>query len=114
MQSTRGLSGTLPPRKLKSEKPTRKSVATAETSSRYAIEEIAAYIVIRDGLLTEAEKTTTCESLRRVSIANDFVKHCLEPARAPYEAQNFPQLDALRELERCEKAKLRIAELSAK
>ena len=67
MQSTRGLSGTLPPRKLKSERPTRKSVATAETSSKYAIEEIAAYIVIRDGLLAEAEKTTTCESLRGIS-----------------------------------------------
>ena len=88
--------------------------ADATISSKYAIEEIVAYIVIRDGLLADAEGSPTCEALRRAAIANDFVESCLEPPRPPYEAQCLPQLDAVRERQRCEDVKRTIAQLSAR
>jgi hypothetical protein len=84
--------------------------AEVKTAPKHAVEEIDAYIVIRDGLLGEAEKQPTSELLRRLSIANDFVEHCLAPPQSPYEAQSYPETDAARERERCETVKRRIAE----
>ena len=114
MPSTHEVSGTLSSLKATTPKRPRKLPEAATISSKYGIEEIAAYIVIRDGLLADAEKATTSESLRRAAIANDFVETCLESPRPPYEAQSLPQLDAVRERQRCENVRLRIAELSAK
>jgi actin-related protein len=87
-----------------------------ETLSDYsacAIDEINAYIAVRDSQLTQAEQAVTLENLRRVELANAFVESCLNPARSPYEAQNFPETSARFERKRCEVIKNRIAELRA-
>jgi hypothetical protein len=86
-------------------------LADIPIARRHAVEEIQAYIVIRDGLLSEAEKKPTSELLRRLSIANDFVENCLKPARSPYEAQCLPEIDAARERQQCQTVRVRIAEL---
>jgi hypothetical protein len=91
----------------------RQATATVPVASKYAIDEINAYIAIRDNLLSEAEATTTNAILRRLSLANDFVQSCLKRARSPYEAQSLPESDGARERERCEAVKIRIAELGA-
>ena len=95
-----------------SEKPQRRSTKTIDpVDSQYAVDEINAYIAIRDNWLAEAEATTTSANLRRLILANDFVQSCLKPARSPYEAQYLPERDADRERKRCAAVKIRIAEL---
>jgi hypothetical protein len=91
----------------------RPATATEPVASEHAIDEINAYIAIRDNLLSEAEATTTNAILRRLSLTNDFVQSCLKQAHSPYEAQSLPESDAARERERCEAVKKRIAQLSA-
>jgi hypothetical protein len=86
----------------------------AQIGSKEAREEIQAYIAIRDLLLSSAETAITTESLRRATIANEFVETCLRPPRSPYEAQSLEQRPAARELERCCAAKIRIATLKQK
>ena len=68
----------------------------------YVVDEINAYVAIRDIALAEAEKEPSSVNLKRARIANDFVKNCLKPARPPYEAQHLPETDAARERGRCE------------
>ena len=92
-----------------SEKPQQRS--TKAVDSQYAVDEINAYIAIRDNLLAEAEATATSANLRRLSLANHVVQSCLKPARSPYEAQYLPERDADRERKRCAAIKIRIAEL---
>jgi hypothetical protein len=92
-----------------SEKPQQRS--TKAVDSQYAVDEINAYIAIRDNLLAEAEATATSANLRRLSLANHVVQSCLKPARSPYEAQYLPERDADRERKRCAAVKIRIAEL---
>src|SRR5438477_11116607 len=113
MPSTEAVSGASIAAQGRVEKRARKSgkVAEGKTESKHAVEEIQAYIVIRDGLLAEAEKKATSELLRRLSIANDLVENCLRPARSPYEAQSFPETDAARERQRCETVRKRVAQL---
>ena len=82
------------------------------TSSNEAIEEINAYIAIRDIYLTEAEEVTTQGRLHRASVANDLVATYVKPARSPYEAQHLPEADAVRERKRCEEVRARIEELA--
>jgi len=95
-----------------SEKSQRRSTKAVEpVASQYAVDEINGYIAIRDNLLVEAEATTTSANLRRLSLANDFVRSCLKPARSPYEAQSLAEGDADRERKRCAAVKIRIAEL---
>jgi hypothetical protein len=77
--------------------------------SSYAVDEINAYVAIRDIALAEAEKITSPVNLERVRIANEFVENCLKPARSPYEAQHLPAADAVRERMRCETVKVRLA-----
>jgi hypothetical protein len=79
--------------------------------SAYSVDEINAYIAIRDQLLAEAEKLHTTTKIASTALANDFVEGCLKPVRAPYEAQSLPEEDAIRERERCEAVRLRIAKL---
>jgi hypothetical protein len=113
-ESTQGASSasTLDERKIAKAARKSRPRASRKPEPKYAIEEIEAYIAIRDGLLAEAEKGATCELLRRVATANDFVDHCLKPARSPYQAQFLPEIDAKRERQRCETVKIRIAQLS--
>ena len=85
-----------------------------KVGSKEARDEIQAYVAIRDLLLSDAEVTTTAESLRRATIANEFVETCLRAPRSPYEAQSLEQRQAARELERCCAAKMRIATLQQK
>ncbi len=85
--------------------------ASDESSSKHALEEINAYIAVRDCLLVEAEAVTTRARLDRVTIANEFVETCLRPARSPYQAQCLVETDAIRERKRCAAVKVRIAEL---
>ena len=66
--------------------------ASAESSSKQAVEEISAYIAIRDVLLVEAEEVTTRARLDRLTNANEFVETCLRPPRSPYEAQWLVQM----------------------
>jgi len=88
--------------------------ASAEGSSKQAVEEINAYIAIRNNLLAEAEETTTNAILRRLCLANDFVESCLKPVRSPYETQFLPEPDADRERKRCSAIRARISQLRAK
>jgi hypothetical protein len=90
------------------------SSSLIKTGSKEARDEIQAYVAIRDLLLSDAEVTTTADSLRRTTIANEFVESCLRPPRSPYEAQSLEQRQAARELERCCAAKIRIAALRQK
>lgn len=96
------------------DKPQRKSTkAVDQLALQYATAEINAYIVIRDNLLAEAEANTTTANLRRLNLANDFVRSCLKPARSPYQEQYLPEPDADRERKRCAAVNIRIAELDA-
>jgi hypothetical protein len=79
----------------------------------YVVDEINAYVAIRDIALAEAEKEPNSVNLERVRIANDFVKDCLKPARPPYEAQHLPETDAARERERCRDVRVRLSLLRA-
>jgi hypothetical protein len=85
--------------------------ASGESSSTQAVEEINAYIAVRDVLLVEAEEVTTPARLDKLTIANEFVETCLRPARPPYQAQCLAKTDAIRERKRCAAVKVRIAEL---
>jgi hypothetical protein len=76
-----------------------------------SVEEINAYIAVRDVYLVEAEEVTTRARLDRLAIANECVETCLGPARSPYEAQCLAETDAIRERKRCVALKGRIAEL---
>ena len=84
---------------------------TPTFGSAYSIAEINAYIAIRDQLLDEAEKLHTTAKISSTALANDFVEGCLKPARAPYEAECLPEMDAIRERKRCEAVRNRIAAL---
>jgi hypothetical protein len=85
--------------------------ASGESSSKQGVEEINAYIAVRDILLVEAEEVTTRARLDRLTIANEFVETCLRPARSPYQAQCLAETDAIRERKRCAAVKASIAEL---
>jgi hypothetical protein len=76
-----------------------------------AVEEINAYIAVRDSLLAQAEKVPTLEANRSVAVANDVVQTCLRPARRVYAAQHLPEADAVRELRRCQDVTKRIIAL---
>ena len=96
------------------EKPQRKSTKTTDpVALKHAIDEINAYIAIRDNLLAEAEETATNAILRRLCLANDFVQACLKPRGSPYEMQFLPEPDADRERKRCAAIKTRIVQLRA-
>jgi hypothetical protein len=82
-------------------------------TSQHVVDEINAYIAIRDELLAEAEQIMTRAKIDSVTVANDFVATCLKPARPPYQAQCLPETDAVRERRRCETVKARIRELMA-
>jgi hypothetical protein len=93
---------------LGSAKPTRQS-----NPSKYVVDEINAYIAIRDGLMVEAEQVRTRAKLDSVIAANDFVETCLKPARPAYKAQHLREADAVHERKRCQAVKARVAELRA-
>jgi hypothetical protein len=84
-----------------------------DIGSAQALAEIAAYAAIRDELLIEAEELKTRAKLDSVTIANDFVQGCLNPARAPYQSQSLPEPEAARHRKRCQAVKKRVAELQA-
>ena len=79
----------------------------------YVVDEINAYVAIRDLALAEAEKDRSPVNLERVRSANDFVENCLKPARSPYESQHLPETDAARERGRCQAVKVRLFVLRA-
>ena len=79
----------------------------------YIVDEINAYVAIRDIALAEVEKEPTSVNLERARIANDFVENCLKPARPPYEAQHLPETDAVHERGRCQAVKVRLSLLRA-
>jgi hypothetical protein len=93
--------------------PSKKEERTSakKAASTYIVDEINAYISIRDGLLLEAEQLMTRAKIDSAAVANDFVITCLRPPRPPYEAQCLPKADAARERKRCEQVNARIAEL---
>lgn len=79
----------------------------------YVVDEINAYVAIRDIALAEVEKEASSVNLERARIANDFVENCLKPARSPYEGQHLPEIDAARERGRCQAVKVRLSLLRA-
>jgi hypothetical protein len=81
--------------------------------TNYVVDEINAYVAIRDIALAEAEKEPTSLNLERARIANDFVENCVKPARPPYEAQHLPETDAARERGNCQGVKVRLSLLRA-
>jgi hypothetical protein len=96
-----------------SERPQALAKAVEHRHLKYALDEITAYIAIRDNLLAEAEEGPTTSTLHRAGIANDVVEIFLKPARPPYEAQYLAEADAARERKRCETVKARIRDLGA-
>ena len=101
------------------QRPSRSHSSTSHSAARFhashgALEEIKAYIAVRDRLLEEAEQGLTESALERLILANRFLASCLKPARAPYHAQSPPEADALRELKRCRAIDVRIAEMRAR
>lgn len=93
---------------------TSKAASQMQVGSDYAVEEINAYIAIRDELLREAETTRSRTNLDTVNVANNFIAGCLTPARGPYANQCLPEKDAVRERQRCASVKERLTELSAR
>jgi len=89
------------------------SQVSEPASSAYVIGEINTFIAIRDYLLTDAEASKTREQISRANLANQVVETCLRPPRHPYEAEFLPEADAIRERQRCQVAKSRIAKLRA-
>jgi hypothetical protein len=86
---------------------------TDQTDSKYAVDEIHAYIAIRDNLLAQAEIDVNGAILKRVRLANDLVESCLKTAGTPYQTQNLGETDATRERQRCKAVRNRVAELRA-
>jgi len=88
---------------------------TEFTMSRYVLDEINAFIAIRDIALAEFESELTALNLKRARIANDFVVRSLKPtpAGSPYESQHLPETMVVAERARCEAVRLRIALLQA-
>src|SRR5436190_20012360 len=84
------------------------------TMTSYVVDEISAYVAIRDIALAEAEKEPTSLNLERARIANDFVENCVKPARLPYGAQHLPETDAARERGRCQAVKVRLSLLRSR
>jgi hypothetical protein len=74
---------------------------TPQNSNKYAIEEINAYIAVRDGLLEEAAEDPTEATVGRLVLTNNFVANCLRPTSPAYLKQCLPEVDAVRELKRC-------------
>jgi hypothetical protein len=103
------ISSTIPAAKPES----RRSATTLSPTfgSAYTVAELNAYIAVRDQLLAEAEEIRTPSKLASATLANDFVSGCLQPGRAPYEAQCLPETDAAFERQRCETVRERIAQL---
>jgi hypothetical protein len=87
--------------------------AAPKDSNKYAIEEINAYIAVRDGLLEEAARETTEATIERLVLTNTFVASCLRPMRPPYLTQCLPEVDTVRELKRCHAVDAQIVGLRA-
>ena len=103
----------LSPRKTDSKKSRTPATVNRPNTSQYAIDEINAYMAVRDGLLEEAEQNPTEASIHRLVLANDFVKNCLGPARDPYITQCLPKVDAVRELQHCQTIEARMVKIRA-
>ena len=88
--------------------------APAASRNQYAVDEIGAYIAVRDSLLTEAQEGLTEAALQRLVLANNFVANCLRPAKKPYLSQFLPETDAVRELKRCAGVDAAITKLRAR
>jgi hypothetical protein len=82
-------------------------------ANQSAVDEINAYIAVRDGLLDETEAAPTSGRLDRLAAANEFVVNCLKPARSPYEAQYLSEMEAACERKRCEAVQTQIAKWRA-
>jgi hypothetical protein len=82
-------------------------------ANQAAVDEINAYIAVRDGLVDETEAAPTSARLDRLAAANEFVVNCLKPARSPYEAQCLSEMEAARERKRCEAVQTQIAKWRA-
>ena len=91
----------------------RRASGRTSSSSQFAVEEVNAYIAVRDGLLKEAEQSPSAQSIERLKMANEFVVSCLRPAKQPYALQAIPELDAARELKRCHSIATRVTKLQA-
>jgi hypothetical protein len=114
MQLNHSLPRTVVPPRTYLEKQLPKGITHVEFGmTNYVVDEINAYAAIRDIALAEAEKVTTQVNLERVRIANEFVEHCLKPARPLYENQHLPEADAVRERGRCQAVKVRLSLLRA-
>jgi hypothetical protein len=94
--------------------PARTQCPSSSKVSSEAIDEINAYIAVRDHALADAERVPTRGTVDRALLANEFVESCLRPARSPYQAQALPEANAADERGRCAAAKVRLAQLSAR
>lgn len=89
------------------------TAAPASDYSQFLIDEINAYIAIRDSRVATAEQSPTRENLRQAMLTNDFVETCLKRPQVVYAAQHLPEPDAAFERKRCAVVKARLAELKA-
>jgi hypothetical protein len=106
----------LAPSPVKNRKNDQKSATavTRQNASRYAIDEINAYIAVRDGLLEEAEQNPTGVGIERLILANNFVANCMRPTCHPYITQCLPDVDSVRELKQCHAVDAQIVKLRAR
>jgi hypothetical protein len=94
--------------------PARTCTASSDKVCSEAVEEINAYIAIRDRAVADAERIPTRGTVDRALLANEFVETCLRPARSPYQAQSLPEASAATERQRCVAAKARLAQLNSR
>ncbi len=94
--------------------PARTRSASSNKVCSDAIEEINAYIAVRDQSLADAERVPTRGTVERALLANEFVESCLQPVRSPYQAQALPEVHAAHQRKRCAAAKALLAQLSAR
>jgi hypothetical protein len=93
--------------------PARTQCPSTNKVSSEALDEINAYIAVRDHALADAERVPTRGTVDRALLANEFVESCLRPVRSPYQAQALPESAAAKERTRCAAAKVRLAQLTA-
>jgi len=100
--------------KTNKEKPASESATvTGSKPAQYILNEINAYIAIRDMRIATAEQDATPENLRQATLANDFVELCLKRPQEVYAAQYLPEASASFERERCATIKALIGALKA-
>jgi len=86
---------------------------TEQKPRQYILDEINAYVAIRDMRVAAAEQDATPANIRQATLANNFVEICLSRPQIVYASQYLPEASASFERQRCAKIKELLATLAA-